>query len=252
MNKNRSHSLMEGLAACILSRSSLASLSLVALLFLILPQAARAQATPCPDPPASMSGPHTFHSLGEALILPLNLAPCHTVTVDISWSNGLNNGSNLKISFLDSSGQTIYSESDISAYLSGSRSFPSSPPWPYPWRGSRSALFNPANVKIETISPFADPCGITYTVTFASRPGYNIGGDSFANAPVASPFPATYLGSMYDGRNPFEGGTSIDPGQYIKVHLKCKQAIYVYGSVTVHNTVSRNFEVDIYDASQQP
>jgi len=47
------------------------------------------------------------------------------------------------------------------------------------------------------------------------------------------------------------GGVSIDPGQYYKVHLKCKQAMYVYGSVTVHPTVSRNFEVDIYDANQQ-
>lgn len=173
------------------------------------------------------------------------------MTVDISWSNGLNNGSNLSVTFLDSSGQAIYSESDISAFLPGSRSFPFSPPWPYPWRGSRSALFNPASVKIETIYPFADPCDITYNISFASRPGYNVGGDSFANAPLVPPFPATYLGSMYDGRIPFAGGTSIDPGQYYKVRLKCKQAMYVYGSVTVSATVGSNFRVDIYDANQQ-
>lgn len=55
---------------------------------------------------------------------------------------------------------------------------------------------------------------------------------------------------MYDGTNPTPGG-SIDPGQFFKVRLKCKQAMYVYGSVTVHPTVSRNFRVDIYDANQQ-
>lgn len=139
MTKNYSHSFRKSLIDCALRQSMAISLFLITLLFLILPQVARAQAPPCPDPPSSMSGPHTFHELGASLILPLNIAPCHTVTVDISWSNGLNNGSNLKVTFLDSSGQAIYSESDISAFLTGSRSFPLSPPYPYPWRGSRIA-----------------------------------------------------------------------------------------------------------------
>lgn len=56
---------------------------------------------------------------------------------------------------------------------------------------------------------------------------------------------------MYDGTNLFAGSTSLDPGQFFKVRLKCKQAMYVHGSVTVHPNVSRNFRVDIYDANQQ-
>ncbi|MGH9931998.1 MAG: hypothetical protein ACREA9_22590, partial [Pyrinomonadaceae bacterium] len=106
-------------------------------------------------------------------------------------------------------------------------------------------------MKIDTIYPFGDPCDISYTITFAKRPGYNVGGDSFTNVPIPSALPTTYFGSMYDGRTPPNGGTSIDPGQFFKVHLKCNQAIYAYGSVTVSSGVSSNFRVDIYDANQQ-
>jgi len=179
------------------------------------------------------------------------MSPCHTVAATISWANGLNNGSNLRVTFLDYSGQPIYSEASISAFLPGSSNFPSWSPYPNPWRGSRSALFNAVSIKIETIYPFGDPCDISYTVNFTQRPDYNIGGDTFANAPLVPPFPATYFGSMYDGRTPPMGGVSIDPGQYYKVRLKCKQAMYIYGSATVSSNVSSNFRVDIYDSNQQ-
>ncbi|MBA2704400.1 MAG: hypothetical protein H0U60_11165 [Blastocatellia bacterium] len=223
----------------------------VALLCLIAPQAAHGQAPPCPDPPAPISNSYTFQGLGESITIPFSTSPCHTVAVNVSWSNGLNYGSNLKVSFLDASGQPIYYEDTISAYLPGSRIFPFSSPYPYPWRGSRSSLLNPAALKIETIYPFAVSCFITYDITFTARPGYNVGGDSFTNAPLVPALPTTYLGSMYDGRTPPFGGVSIDPGQFFKVHLKCNQAIYAYGSVTVSSGVSSNFRVDIYDANQQ-
>ena len=195
-------------------------LFVVVLLCMFFSQEAHAQAPPCPDPPATISGPHTFHSLGEVITIPFSMAPCHTVSVNISWSNGLNNGSNLRVTFLDSSGQPIYSVSSISAFLPGSTTFPFSSPYPYPWRGSRSALFNPASLRIETIFPFGDPCDIAYEIAFTSRAGYNVGGDSFANAPLVPEFPVTYSGSMYDGRTPPSGGVSVDPGQFFKVRLK--------------------------------
>lgn len=116
-------------------RSAATSLVLVTLLFLILPQTARAQAPPCPDAPGAISGTHRFLSLGEILTIPISMAPCHTVAVDISWFNSLNHGSNLKVTFLDSSGQVIYQESSISAFVPGSRNFPFSSPWPYPGAG---------------------------------------------------------------------------------------------------------------------
>ncbi len=242
---------MRSLINCARRRSSKTSVFFLTLTILILPHAIHAQAPPCPDPAAAISGSHTFHSQGEILTIPFSFSPCHTVAVNISWANGLNNGSNLKVTFFDASGQPIYSESTISAFLPGSRTFPFSSPYPYPWRGSRSALFNPTSVKIETIFPFGDPCDISYTLTFAKRENYNTGGDNFGNAPLVLSLPANYLGSMYDGRTPPPGGTSVDPGQYIKVRLKCNQAMYVHGSVTVSSTVSSNFVVDIYDANQQ-
>src|SRR5438876_6062605 len=251
--KKQSRSFTRSLVGPVLGRSSSISLFFVTLLFLIFPQAGRAQAPPCPDPPVHISDSHTFHALGESITIPFSTAtaPCHTVAVNLSWANGGNNGSNLRVTFLDSSGQSIYSEGTISAFFTGSITIPSYSPYPYPWRGSRSALFNPVSLKIETIGAFGDPCNITYDITFASRPGYNVGGDAFTNAPLVPALPTTYLGSMYDGRTPPLGGVSIDPGQYFKVHLKCNQAMYVYGSVTVSSNVSSNFQVDVYDSSQQ-
>ncbi len=250
MTKNHPHALLKNLIHRSPIKPIASSVFLVTVLFLTLPQAVRAQAPPCPDAPASIHDTHTFQGLGESIIIPLNTAPCHTVAANISWSNSLNQGSNLKVTFLDSSGQPIYYEDTISAFLPGSRIFPFSSPYPYPWRGSRSALLNPASLRIETIYPFAVSCFITYDVTFTSRPGYNVGGDSFTNAPLVPALPTAYLGSMYDGRTPPFGGVSIDPGQFFKVHLKCNQAIYIYGSVTVSSTVSSNFRVDLYDATQ--
>src|SRR6266536_4727899 len=244
-----SESLQDRSFRLFLSRSAI--LFVIALLCLSITQAAQAQSPPCPDPPAPISDSHTFHALGESITIPLSTAPCHTVAVTISWMNGANNGSNLKVTFLDSSGQAIYSEGTISAFYTGSRIFPFFSPYPYPWRGSRSALFNPASVKIETISPFGDPCNISYEITFTSRSGYNVGGDTFSNAPLVPALPTSYSGSMYDGRTPPSGGISIDPGQYFKVHLSCNQAMYVYGSVTVSSNVSSNFRIDLYDANQQ-
>jgi hypothetical protein len=251
--KKQSSSFTRSLVDCVLGRSSSISLFFIPLLLLIFPQAGRAQAPPCPDPPAHISDSHTFHALGESITIPFSTAtaPCHTVAVNISWANGGNNGSNLRATFLDSSGQSIYSEETISAFFTGSITIPSYSPYPYPWRGSRSALFNPVSLKIETVGAFGDPCNISYDITFASRPGYNVGGDAFANAPLVPALPSTYLGSMYDGRSAPMGGVSIDPGQYFKVHLKCNQAMYVYGSVTVSSNVSSNFQVDVYDSSQQ-
>src|SRR6185437_11861821 len=208
--KKQSNSLTRGLVGNVISRSSLTSF-FVALLFLLLPQAGRAQAPPCPDPPGAIHDSHTFHALGESITIPLGssgIAPCHTVAATISWANGLNNGSNLKVTFLDSSGQTIYTESTISAFLPGSKTFPFASPYPFPWRGSRSALFNPVSLKIETIWPFGDPCDVSWDITFTRRTGYNVGGDTFANAPLVPPSLTTYSGSMYDGRTPPEGSVS--------------------------------------------
>src|SRR4029453_7896304 len=181
---------------CARRRSSKTSVFFFTLIILILPHATHAQAPPCPDPAAAISGSHTFHAQGETLTIPFSFSPCHTVAVNISWANGLNNGSNLRLTFLDSSGQPIYSDASISAFLPGSGTFPFSSIEPYPWRGSRSALFNPVSLKIETIFPFGDPCNISYTLTFAKRENYNTGGDTFGNAPFVLSLPATYLGSV--------------------------------------------------------
>lgn len=206
MPQNPPPSFNKSLIDCARRASTAIPLAVITVLFFLLPQTVRAQ-SPCPAPPGGSSGEHTFQALGEVLTISFSMLPCHTVAVDISWANGLNNGSNLKVTFLDSAGQVIYFENDISAFLPGSRQIPLNPSYPYPWRGSRSALFNPASVRIETVYPFAPPCTINYSIGFASRADYNIGGDSFANAPLVTSLPIKYKGSAHtmESTRPLEG-----------------------------------------------
>jgi hypothetical protein len=85
-----------------------------------------------------------------------------------------------------------------------------------------------------------------FTIVRAPRAGYNVGGDTFSNAPLITSFPTTYRGSVRDG-----GGNPADPGQYFKVHLNGNQTIYATGTVTQNTPYGTNFVLDVYDSNQQ-
>jgi hypothetical protein len=137
----------------------------VALLFIVcLLSLAKVHAQTCPDPPPQTSGSHSFRQQGESFDIPISVADCEPVALDLRWSNGRNNGSNFHVTFLDSDNQAIYTK-EISGFLTGSFQFPFATLEPQPWLGSRSMISVPVRVTIEAVRPFAFPANISYRVT---------------------------------------------------------------------------------------
>ena len=189
---------------------------------------------------------------GDSRTESINLSPCETIAVYESHSTqGGNHGTVIKVSFLNSSGQTILAQ-EFFGFLDGSNQFPTYYEEPFPFTGVRDPNLLPATIKVEATypvylgSPLVGPPQYNITITRTPRPGYNTGGYDFSGAPSAS-LPATYRGSLRDGRNV----TPADRGQYFKVHLNGGQTIQASGSVTQNTQYGTNFEVDIYDANQQ-
>lgn len=186
----------------------------------------------------------------------IDLAPCETFELHESHDmNGDGNrGTNVKVSFLNSSDITLYTQTIWGFYTNTNILIQGSYSEPFPWVGVRSALVLPAKIKVESVSAYGQgnpPSAPQYNFTIirAPRPGYNIGGDSFSNAPLAPSFPTTYRGSVRDG-NPTHT-PPLDPGQYFKVRLNGNQAIYATGAVTQNTLYGTNFVLDIYDSNQQ-
>jgi hypothetical protein len=122
------------------------------------------QTQTCPDPPPQTSGSHSFRQQGENFEIPISIADCQPVALELRWSNGRNNGSNFQVTFFDSDNQAIYSK-EISGFLSGSFQFPFATLEPQPSLGSLSLIAVPVSVTIEAVRPFAFPATISYRVT---------------------------------------------------------------------------------------
>ena len=128
---------------------------------------ASADAQICPDPPPQTSGSHSFRQQGESFDIPISVADCQTLGLELRWSNGRNNGSNFHVTFLDSDNQAIYTK-EISGFLTGSFQFPFATLEPQPSLGSLSLISVPVKVTIEAVRPFAFPATISYRVTRVS------------------------------------------------------------------------------------
>ena len=131
-------------------------------LFLLGAPGAKAQT--CPDPPPQTSGSHSFRQQGESFDIPISVADCQPLALELRWSNGRNNGSNFHVTFLDSDNQAIYTK-EISGFLTGSFQFPFATLEPRPSLGSLSLISVPVKVTIEAVRPFAFPATISYRVT---------------------------------------------------------------------------------------
>ncbi len=123
----------------------------------------------CPDPVPQTSGSHRFSRQGEIIDIPILLADCRPIALELRWSNGRNNGSNLKVTLLDINEQPIYVK-HLSAFNSGRFEFPLATLEPRRWHGSQAMLVVPSSVTIEAIRPFAFPAAISYSVTRAAGP----------------------------------------------------------------------------------
>jgi hypothetical protein len=131
-------------------------------LYLICASGVLAQS--CPDPPPQTAGSHRFRQQGESFDIPLSLADCQAVALELRWANGRNNGSNFHVTFLDSDNQAIYTK-EISGFLTGSFQIPFATLEPQPSLASLSLISVPVKVTIEAVRPFALPAMISYRVT---------------------------------------------------------------------------------------
>ena len=118
----------------------------------------------CTEPAPQSPATHTFRRLGETIEIPVNVADCQAVALQLHWSNGRNNGSNFSITFLDTSERPIYTK-QVSAFMSGNIELPFSMFYSQPNWGSRSLISVPSMVTIQAVSPFAYPASLSYTVT---------------------------------------------------------------------------------------
>ncbi len=183
-------------------------LLLPALLLLGGAEAARAQAPTCPD---GRTTTLTFKpkAVGESITQTIDLQPCETIEIHEShdMKNDGNRGTNVKISFLNASGQEIYSQLLWGFYSSTDYTFSSRGSYsePFPWRGVRAPVVLPYTLKIESKdalgrgNPPEDP-EYNFTIIRRPRPGVNVGGYNIFNAPTVPSFPTTYRGSLRDGR----------------------------------------------------
>ena len=206
-------------------------------------------------PPASSSS-FMFEPefLGDTTTVIINLAPCETLEVRESHDmlGDGNRGTLVMVTYLNSSNQPIYTQNIYGFYAATDILVPSSYSEPFPWVGIRSDLVQPASIKVESWCCYGrgNPPIIpryNFTVIRSPRPNYNIGGDSFGNAPLVPSFPTTYRGSVRDATIT----PPADPGQFFKVHLNPGQSIYASGTVTQNTFYGTNFVLDIYDANQQ-
>jgi len=190
---------------------------------------------------------------GDTMTVTVDLAPCETMELheNHDMSGDGDRGTLVSVTYLNSSDVPIYSQSIFGFYSATNNIVPDASSEPFPWGGTRSSLVRPAKIKLASWCCYGqgNPPMVpryNFTIVRAPRAGYNVGGDTFSNAPLITSFPTTYRGSVRDG-----GGNPADPGQYFKVHLNGNQTIYATGTVTQNTPYGTNFVLDVYDSNQQ-
>ena len=138
--------------------------SVALVLATVLSCVAGAHGQACPDPAPRTAGTYRFRQLGETISIPISVADCHPVALDLHWANGRNNGGLFVITFLDSGQQPIFTK-QISGFMVGTSHFDLTSLAPQLALGSRSLISLPSTVTIQTVRPFSSPASISYVVT---------------------------------------------------------------------------------------
>jgi hypothetical protein len=168
-----------------------------------------AQTPPCPSSGSSTTFTFAPNSESDSTTQTINLAPCETIEIRETHDMGGNGerGTNLRVSYLNSSGQEIYAQG-VSGFYSSPPPYNSIPlqdsyDEPFPWVGVASSIVLPATLKIESSWPYGQggvgPPEYNFTIIRTPRPGYNVGGTSIADALLVSSLPTTYNGSLRKG-----------------------------------------------------
>lgn len=143
MNKLRSLQALTCLIVCLLCLGSI-------------------HAQECPDAPDT-KGSHSFRRVGETIEIPIALADCQPISLEVHWSNGRNNGSLFNLTFLDGNDRTLYTK-QISAFLFGRFEFPLEPSQILSAGGVVSLMAVPSFVTVQAAPPFGLPATLSYRV----------------------------------------------------------------------------------------
>ena len=204
----------------------------------LMPSVARAQAPPCPG--ASQQSYSGTMPAGQSLTMNLNLQPCEQVRFVVSTSS-TNFGAAVGMDVYNSESPTprkLYG-TNWPTYTAGNNyNLPLTPPWYDTIRGTRGVEGLPGTAVLWN-HPISDPMTYTVTVYKSPRADYNIGGVSFATAPLV-PLSTKLYGSLSD----------MEPGQYYRIHLAGNETIFMKGQALGFEQWGANFYVDLHDASQ--
>ena len=126
---------------------------------------------PCEDAAKQTSGLYRFRKAWDSFELDLRdssagVENCQTVSLELHWANGRNNGGNFNVTFVDADNRPIYSR-QLSGFLTGNHEFPlmqSSEAESKPWLASPWMVSVPASVTIQAVPPFVPPANIYYTI----------------------------------------------------------------------------------------
>ena len=206
--------------------------------------ATSAQTPTCPtEPPTTITRTIPAPNRNDDPII-LNLQPCQTVRVSIQASASTRSTGDGNIYFrIRNSSQAILAETSMLCSISCSGVVPqttSTAGYPLPGTRGTAGLAYDLQVSTGSFNFFGGPTA-TYTVEITKTPrqGYNLGGDSFANA-TQIPHGEEQKGSLH----------WREVGQFYRTHLEPNQILYLTGEATAHPTVGTAFSIILYSPSQ--
>lgn len=203
-----------------------------------------------PACPPATDTPYTG-SLGQSqtATITIDLQPCEMVHVELQATVGGTHPSRdaqMTLKIVNNAGEQL-SVNDLACVVSCTQTVPRNPSngEGHPLRGTRGdrGLAEKVSLRVNMLGWYATgPVDYTMIVHRQPRPGYNIGGTTFMNAPLVGRNVTLYA-SLSD--------LELAAGQYYKFILRPGEAVHLGGSVTANSTYGATFMSYLYDANYQ-
>ncbi len=164
---------------------------------------------------------------------PITMAPCETIVIDVSGYGDPKKGAGLKVELFGETGVRL-GDSNRACYGECVFQVPVLA-WS-PFRGTRGPIGLASSIRVTGSSVTAPPLNYQLTITKVSRPGYNIGGLAFQDAPLLTNFPRTIYGSFYPN----------EVGQYFRVRLAAGGTLQATGFAEGQQNYGSSLYVYLY------
>ena len=181
--------------------------------------------------------------------LTIDLQPCETVYIELQASVGGTHPSRdaqMTLRIRNNANEDL-SVNDFACVASCAQTVPRNPSngegYPLPGTRGDQGLAETFSLRVNVLGWYASgPVTYTMWVRRRPRPGYNIGGSTFMNAPLVGRNETLYA-SLSD--------KEIAAGQYYKFILHPGEAVHLSGLVTANSTYGATFMGYLYDANYQ-